>query len=193
MSSRSSRSRTCRDVTYCPSRPGHRRCVDAEDHRHGGLVYRDDRYGHLAFDFGHGLADRDVGHAGKADDIARCRAFNVDPLQAVERKQLCDFRLARLGCRGRADRDFIADLDLAVEDPSDGDAAEIIARVEIRDENLQRRVERPHRGRHVTDDAVEERPEIPTGRVFVQRGCSLFRVGVNHRESRAALPTRRDR
>ena len=40
-----------------------------------------------------------------------------------------------------ADRDRVADLDAAVEDASDGDAAEVVARVEVGDEHLQRRVE----------------------------------------------------
>jgi hypothetical protein len=60
--------------------------------------------------------------------------------------------------RRRADGDFVADFHAAVEDASDGDAPEVIAGIKIRDEELQRGIERAHRRRDVPDDGVEERP-----------------------------------
>ena len=148
ISSRSSRSRTCRDVTYCPSRPAigdvlTPKIIDTVGSSTAIIVHR-----HLALDFGDGLADGDVGHARQTDDVAGRGVVDVDALQAVERIQLRDLRLARLR-RRRADGDLVADLHPAVEDAADGDASQVVARIEVRDQKLQRRVERSHRRRHV--------------------------------------------
>ena len=48
-----------------------------------------------------------------------------------------------------ADDDRIADLDAAVEDPADRDASQVVARIEIGDQQLQRRVGIAARRRHV--------------------------------------------
>ncbi len=159
ISSRSRRSRTCRDVTYCPSRPAigdvlTPKIIDTVGSSTAIIVHR-----HLPLDFGDGLADGDVGNARETDDVAGRRVVDVDALQPVERIQLRDLRFARLG-RRRADGDLVADLHPAVEDAADGDAAQVVARIEVRDQELQRRVERSHRRRHVLDDRVEQRPKI---------------------------------
>jgi hypothetical protein len=49
---------------------GHRRGVDAEDHRHGRLVDRHGRDGDLLLDVGNRLADGDVLNPRQADDVA---------------------------------------------------------------------------------------------------------------------------
>ena len=66
-----------------------------------------------------------------------------------------------------ADGDRVADLDAAVEDAADRDAAEVVARVEVGDQHLQRRVGVAPRRRHVLDDRVEERPQVLAGLVQV--------------------------
>ena len=80
------------------------------------------------------------------------------------------------------DRDGVADLHAAVEDPADRDAAEVVARVEVGDEQLQRRVGIAARRRHVLDDGVEQRPQILARPVRVERRRADPRVGVEHRE-----------
>ena len=57
-----------------PIAPGHRRRVDAEDHRHGRLVDGDRRNRDPMLGVGDGLADGDVFDAGQADDVAGGRA-----------------------------------------------------------------------------------------------------------------------
>ena len=84
-------------------------------------------------DVGDRLADRDVLDAGEAHDIAGGSLLDVDSFQSVERVQLRDLRL--LDCRVElADGDGVADLHAPVEDPADGDAADVVARIEIRDQ-----------------------------------------------------------
>ena len=78
---------------------GHRRRVDAEDHRHRRLVDRDRRNRDLVLDVGDRLADRDVLDAGQADDVAGGGFLDVDALQAVERVELGDLGRAAPRCR----------------------------------------------------------------------------------------------
>ena len=61
-------------------------------------------------------------------------------------------------------------IDAAVEDAADGDAAEVVAGVEVGDQHLQRRVDVAARRRHVLDDRVEQRPQVLAGHVEVDVG-----------------------
>ena len=132
-------------------------------------------------DVGDRLADRDVLDAGEADDVAGGGFADVDALQPVEREQLGD--LGRLnGAVQLAHGDGVADLHAAVEDAADRDAAEIVARVEVGDEQLQRRVRVAARRRDVLDDGVEQRPQILARRAWIARRRADPRVGVEHRE-----------
>ena len=54
----------------------------------------------------------------------------------------------------------------AVEDARDGETAEIVAVVEIGDENLQRAVGIAGRSRNVLHDRFEQRTQIAAGPVF---------------------------
>ena len=132
------------------------------------------------------LADRDVLDAGQADDVARRGLLDVDALQAVEGIELGD--LGVLNRRIELDhRDGVADLHAAVEDPADRDAPEVVARVEVRDEQLQRRVRVAARRRHVLDDGVEQRPQILARPFRVHGGGADPGVGVQHREVELVL------
>ena len=108
------------------------------------------------------LADRDVREPGEADDVSGERLGDLDPLQPFEREQLGDAGRLRRAVELEHD-DRIVDGDVAVEDAADGDPAEIVARIEIRDQHLQRRLRVAARRRHVIDDGVEERPQVLTG------------------------------
>src|SRR4029077_4581600 len=115
---------------------GHRRCVDAKDHRHGRLVNRHGRGGDLLLDVGNRLADGDVLNPRQTDDVAGGRVGDVHALQSVEGVQLGD--LGRQdGAVQLAHRHGVADLHAAVEDAADGDASQVVARIEVRDEQLQ--------------------------------------------------------
>ena len=114
-----------------------RGCVDAEDHRHRGLVDRERRDGRRLLGVGNRLADVDVLDAGEADDVARGRGGRLDTLQSLERVQLRHGRSAD-GAVELADGNRVADLDRALEHAADGEPAEVVARVEVGDESLQR-------------------------------------------------------
>ena len=175
-SSLSSRSFIWRDVTYCPSRPGHRRGVHAEDHRHGRLVDGDRRDRELVLHVGDRLANRDVLDAREADDVACGGLLDVHALQPVEGVELRHLRVLNVRVQ-LAHRHRVADLHAAVEDAADGDAAEVVARVEVRDEQLQRRVRdcraaaaRARRSRRrAAGDPRRRRP----GRAWRCRSCAL--------------------
>ena len=160
---------------------GHRRRVDAEDHRHGRLVDGDRRDGDAVLDVGNRLADGDVLDAGQADDVAGRGLLDVDALQAVERVQLGDLRLLDGGVQ-LAHRDLIADLHAPVEDAADRDPSDVIARIEVGDQQLERRVRVAARRRDVIDDGVEQGPQVQPrdGRVAARRAGSGVRV--EHRE-----------
>ena len=113
------------------------------------------------------LADGDVLDAGQADDVARRGFLDVDALQAVEGVELGDLRVLDGGVE-LDDGDGVADLHAAVEDAADRDAADVVARVEVGDQQLQRRVRVAARRRHVLDDRVEQRPQILARAVRVQ-------------------------
>ena len=106
---------------------------------------------------------------------------DLDALQAVEREQLGDLGVLE-GAIELDDGDRIVQLDGAVEDAADGDAAEIVAGVQVGDQHLQRRRRIALRRRHVLDDGVEERPQILAANGRIARGHPVARVRVQHRE-----------
>ncbi len=82
----------------------------------------------------------------------------VSPI-AVEGVELGHLRLLH----GRVqlhDRHGVADLDAPVEDAADRDAAEIIVRIEVGDEQLQRRLGIAARRRHVLDHRIEQGTQV---------------------------------
>ena len=163
-SSRSRRSLICREVTYStfPARHGGR--IHAEDHRHRRLVDSNRVDCAPMLHVRNGFADRDVFDTGKADDVAGGRGGNVDPLQAFEGEELRYARVLKRSIQ-LADRDLISDPNLSIEDAADRDAAEVIARVKVGDEHLQRRGRIPFGRRHALDNGVEQRPEVHAGDV----------------------------
>ena len=163
-SSRSSRSRSCRDVTYCPSRPA---IGDVLTPKTIDTVGSSIAIGGMAIavlDVGDRLADRDVLDAGQADDVAGGGLLNVDALQAVEGIELGDLRLLDVPRRACTTATGSPISHAAVEDAADRDASQVVARVEVGDEQLQRRVGVAPRRRHVVDDRVEQRPQVGAGR-----------------------------
>ena len=139
--------------------PRHWRGVHAEDHRDGRLVHGDRRNRDRLFDRCDRFADRDVLDPRQADDVAGHRALDLDPFQPVERKELRDLGL--LGSAAQFQhRDRVIQIHRAVEDAPNRDAPQVVARIEVRDEDLQRRLRVAARRRHMVDDRLEERLQV---------------------------------
>ncbi len=81
-----------------------------------------------------------------------------------------------------ADGNGIPDVDPAVEDAADGNAPEVVARIQVGDQQLQRRVGIAARRRHMLDDGVEQRPEVGPQGVLIVAGRAGLGVGVEHRK-----------
>src|SRR5580704_15927954 len=90
-------------------------------------------------DVGDRLANRDVFNARETHEVPRGGLLNVDAPQAIEGVELRDAGLLHLRIE-LADGDRVADADAPVEDPADGDAPEVVVRIEVRHEQLQGRV-----------------------------------------------------
>ena len=130
---------------------------------------------------GDGLADRDPLEAGQGHDLAAVGRRGFDALQAVEGVELR--HLGRLEASvPLGDGDGLAHRDAAGEDPADAEAAEVVAVVEVRDEELQNGLGAPARRRDVLQDRLEERAQILTGAVGRGAGEPDLGVGVDHRE-----------
>ena len=115
---------------------GEGRVVDREDDGDGGLVDLDGRQRLGIFERAEALADGDAGDAGDGDDIADRGLGGVFALEAVEGEELGDLD----GLEGAVELgevDLLAVLERAVEDATDGEAAEVVGVVEVGDEDLE--------------------------------------------------------
>ena len=133
------------------------------------------------FDIGNRFADGDVLDAGEADDVAGGRLGDLDPLQPLEREELRDLCFLHLSIE-LAHGDRVADLDAAVEHASDRDPPEVVARIEICDKHLERRVDITARRRDVVHDRVEQRTQILSRLVRRQAGGAGTGARVQHRK-----------
>ena len=91
------------------------------------------------------------------------------------------------------DGDFFAGAQRAVEDARDGQAAEIVAVVEIGDQHLQRPVGIARGLGNGRDDGFKQRPQVLAGLVEVGGGGAQSSRWCRARENRAGLRRRRDR
>ena len=138
-SSFSRRSRRLRLVTYCAFAAGEGRVVDAELDGDGGLVDDDERQRRGVFGAGDGFADGDALDAGDGDDVAHGGLGGLNALEAGEGEELGDAGLLERAV-AFGDGDIVADVERALEDAADGDAAEVVGVVEVGDQDLQRAV-----------------------------------------------------
>ena len=138
-SSLSSRSFSWRDVTYCPSRPA---TGDVLTPKMIDTVGSSIAIGGIAIWCSMSVIVSPIvmsSMPARQTMSPAAAVLDVHPLQAVEGVQLGHLRVLN----GRIELDHgdgVADLHAAVEDPADRDAADVVARVEVRDEKLQRRV-----------------------------------------------------
>ena len=117
---------------------------------------------------GERVADLDLGEPGDDEQIAGGALVDLDAADALERHELRELALQRrhrdavvadLGLL-LAQRDLLAPAQRAFDDPADGEPAEVVGRVEVGDERLQRR----RRGRPAAPGScrrsVEQRREV---------------------------------
>src|SRR6478752_8698985 len=137
----------------------HRARVGADRHRDGRLVDRDERQQDRVLGVGEGLADGDVGDAGHGDDVAGARLLGGLALEGLGHEQLGDLD-ALLRAVVAAPHDLLALLDRAVEDTEQGEAAEEVGGVEVRDVGLQGRLVVVGRRGDGLEDRLEEGLEV---------------------------------
>ncbi len=180
-SSASSRSRIWLAVSRVPSSTGERARVDPDRDRQARLVDGRDRKRPRVVGVGDGLADRHLCEPGQSDDLARPGLLRRD---AFERLRHVELGRTRVHDRpvGAAPGDRRALAEHAVADPEQREAAQVRARVEIRDERLQR-VRRviARRGDRL-EQRVEEGRQVLRKLVRVKPGATRTRVGEDDRE-----------
>ena len=180
-------------VTYLPSRPASGRRVDAEGHPQGRRVDVEPRQRPRIGGIGQRVADRHLGQARDADDVARTGLRDVDavdPVRGLEARHgpAERHRPARLHGPGRVvgllahDRDALADPDTAVPDPPDRHPPDVVVGAQVRDQQLERMVGRVGRRRGDLDQHVEQRPQVLAGLVERRRRRAGLGVRVDDRE-----------
>ncbi len=141
---------------------------------------------------GDGFADGDAFHSGDRDDVAQRGLGDVDPLEAGEGKELGDFRFVQRAIQA-GDADIFAGVHGAVEHARDGEAAQVVAVVEIGHQNLQRSRRIAFRFGDGFDDGFEQRLQVFSAALDVRRTRYRSWRWYIKPESRFALPWRRGR
>src|SRR6188508_2994181 len=142
-----------------PFPPGERRRVDGEHHRDRRFINLNVGQGQRIFRIRYRFADIDSFHTRYRENVAWPPDGFIDTLQPFERIQLRDFRLLKAAIELR-DPDLIANLERAVEDARDREAAEVVAVVEVGHEDLQRAGRIAGGAGDMFHDRLEERTEI---------------------------------
>ncbi len=114
---------------------GEGRGVDHELYGDGRLVDGDDGQRRGIFDIGDGLADVDALNPGHGDNVAQLGQLDVGALESGEGKQLGDLGFVHAAI-ALGDGHFFSKAQGAVEHARNGNAAEIIAVVEVGDQHL---------------------------------------------------------
>src|SRR5271157_4645229 len=161
--------------------PREGRGVDGEGHGDGGLVDLDLGQRLRRFGAGDGLADGDALHAGDGEQVAGNSHGFVDALEPFERVELGDAgvveRAVALG-----DGHGVAISQGAIENAADGQAAQVIAVIQVGHQHLEHAIGIAHGRRNVLDDGVEERTQVVRRIVERTLGHAGFGDGVKHRE-----------
>ena len=132
------------------------------------------------------LADADAFEAGQRHDLATACALRLDALEALEREELRDPRLLELAV-AFGDRNSVAHRNLALEDAADAEPAQVVAVVEVRDQQLQGAVGVSARRRQARHESIEERPQILVRAVRLDAADAVAGVRVQHRELQLGL------
>ena len=154
--------------------PGERRGVDPERHAQRRRVDVEARQRARVGRIGERVADRHLGQAGDADDVAGAGLLDVDAVDAVRRLEAGHgagqgHRPARLDRARRVvglladDGDPLARPDRAVPDPPDRHPPDVLVGGQVGDEQLERMAGRVGHRRRDLDEQVEERPQVRPG------------------------------
>ena len=138
-SSVSSRSLIWRDVTNWPSRPANGEVLTPKIIETVGSSIGDRRQSATGFSASAIVSPIMMSSMPARQMMSPAAAsVDVDALQPSNAKSFVTV-VRWIDAVELADGDRVADLDAAVEDAADGEPAEVVARVEVRDEHLQRR------------------------------------------------------
>src|SRR5665213_818360 len=135
---------------------GERAVVDGEFHLDGRRINWDIRQHRARLGIADGFADENIFKTGKPDDVAGVGLLDFDAFHALEMINRGDLALGNFAVAVAADG-RIADLHLAFDDFSEGDAPDIVAVIQIRHEHLKTVARLRARRGNVFHDGVEQR------------------------------------
>src|SRR5581483_10866138 len=141
---------------------GKRAGVDGENHGERRLVNRERLKRRGIGEVNDAFADLNALDAGDSDDVAGAGEFRFVAFETAEGKEFADARGFDFAAEF-ADADFLAAMQSAMEDSSDGDAAEELGIIEIHDLDLKGSGGVARRRGNVLHDGFEERKEIARG------------------------------
>src|ERR1700688_4407435 len=168
----------CNEIAFASAK---RRSVDGEEHRNRRLVDDDRRKGRGIYGAGNGLANGDALDASYGDDVAQRSFRNVGALEPGKTEQLGDLRLVKRSV-ALGDGNILAGFHGAGKNARDGQAAKVVAVIEIRDENLQRPIFVALGRRNRINDRLEQQAQIFARRSLVHGGGAGLGVGVKNRK-----------
>ena len=168
-------------MTYLPSRPASGELLMPKTIEIVGSSTVDARQRAASVGIAHRVADRDVFQSDQGRDVAGGGFFDLHAAELVEQVHLDDFDERRLVV-GLHQGDLLAGADRAGVDAADGDAADVVGPVEVRDEHLQRRVGVDFRAGHVVEHHVQQRLHRVAAHGGVVRGVAFLAGGEDVRE-----------
>src|SRR5579862_1675379 len=158
-----------------------RRVVDDDAHLDRRRVDIDERQGYALLGIGERLADERILEPGQPHDVARRGVLYLDLRQAFVAEQRRDVRPFAPPVLVDAD-DGIAHRHASADDAPVGDAAKVVAVVEIRHEHLEKRLLRDGGRRYLLHDSLEERLHRLARLADVAHGVPLLRAAVDDGE-----------
>ena len=160
---------------------GEGRGVDHEAHCNGRLVDGDGRQRFRVKRIGDGFTDGDAFDTGNSDDVAEFGLGDIDTLETAEGEEFGDLGFVE-GTVELGDDDIFTREERTAHHTRNGDAAEVIAVVEVRDQDLERTVGFTLRFWRRFHDGIEERCEIFAGDLGVDGGGADLGVGIEDGE-----------
>ncbi len=159
--------------------PGEWRHIHRELHGYCRLIDGDRRQRRWILRVGYGLADGDALDSGHSNNIAKFSFGDVRPLQAGKWKQLSDFSFLQRAIKFR-DAYFFAIVHGPVEHTRDGKTSEVVAVVEIGDQDLQRTRSLSRRRRDGIHDGFKQRLQIFRPPALLRGSGPGFGIGIQN-------------
>src|SRR5208282_2469799 len=145
------------------------RSVDGEEHGNGRLIDDDRRQRRGILGAGNRLSDGDAFDASDGNDVGA--------LEAAEAEELGDFCLVE-GAVALGDSDVFSSFHGAGKNAGDGEASEVVAVIEICDEDLQRSVFVTLGSGNGVDDGVKQRTQVLAGRSLMLGCGACLGIGI---------------